>query len=273
MGYWDEFGQLRPSVLQSAKGLVGAMAVWSEASQGIVNVGSALDGLHAALETEMIALSRHGRNDGVRLIRRGNMLRSSPERSFAPVVLGGYLARPLIGSVWMASQVDGVEDPALVRFQQRHRLAELAVIPIEVLPSRVDFLECHFAAPTDRRAESALAEIAPVLARIWGRRIRGLFAETLLDGSRVAGATSAAEPILSDDNPTNLSRAEYRVCTLLSRGLNGEAVRTELEISASTLKSHLRNIYAKTGSTGQADLLYRLLSARPVVVTGQARSA
>ena len=52
--------------------------------------------------------------------------------------------------------------------------------------------------------------------------------------------------ILSMDNPAGLSRMEYRVCVLLSDGVALERIHQELAISRSTLRTHLRNVCAKT---------------------------
>jgi DNA-binding NarL/FixJ family response regulator len=46
----------------------------------------------------------------------------------------------------------------------------------------------------------------------------------------------------------------------LSRGLNSTSVCLELSISRSTIKAHLRNIFAKTEVASMAELLYMLLA-------------
>ncbi len=69
-----------------------------------------------------------------------------------------------------------------------------------------------------------------------------------------------ADDLLGPANPAGLTRAEFRVCLLLKRGLRPAAVRAELGISQASLRTHLRNIYAKTDSAGQVDLIIRLLT-------------
>ena len=68
------------------------------------------------------------------------------------------------------------------------------------------------------------------------------------------------EPILGTSNPARLSRAEFRVCLLLSRGLSVKGVTVELGLSEATIRSHLRSIYSKTQTSGLAELVYRILS-------------
>ena len=67
--------------------------------------------------------------------------------------------------------------------------------------------------------------------------------------------------LLSASNPARLSRAEFRICTLLSSGLSAARTRKELGISESTLRSHLRQIYMKTGASNMAELLFNLLAS------------
>lgn len=70
----------------------------------------------------------------------------------------------------------------------------------------------------------------------------------------------SATPILSADNPARLSRAEYRVCLLLSYGKTVEKARQQLDVTMVTLRKHLKNIYAKIGTTCLDERLYRHLT-------------
>lgn len=72
---------------------------------------------------------------------------------------------------------------------------------------------------------------------------------------------SAAPSILTSGNPAGLSKAEYRVCSLLVRGFGAKAISGSLGVSESTVRSHLRSIYSKTNTHGQRELMFRLLGA------------
>ncbi len=61
-------------------------------------------------------------------------------------------------------------------------------------------------------------------------------------------------------NPAGLSRAEFRVCLLLSRGLSVKAVSEELGLSDNTVRSHLRTIYSKTETASLPELIYLIMS-------------
>ncbi|MDH5797990.1 MAG: helix-turn-helix transcriptional regulator, partial [Paracoccaceae bacterium] len=74
-----------------------------------------------------------------------------------------------------------------------------------------------------------------------------------------AGALDGAA-ILDISNPAGLSRAEFGVCLLIRKGFTSSRISEELNVAKSTVKSHLRNIYSKTDTAGQVDLMYRLLN-------------
>ena len=81
-----------------------------------------------------------------------------------------------------------------------------------------------------------------------------------------------SQSILSHENPARLSRAEFRLCLMFSRGYSNEAAQDELAISESTLRTHLRHIYQKTGVGSHSELLYRLLTV-PVINAAEKRIA
>lgn len=78
------------------------------------------------------------------------------------------------------------------------------------------------------------------------------------------GTDRGLKSILSAENPARLSRAEYRVCLKLSRGRTLESVQFELGVTRATVRTHLRNIYAKTNTTSQPELISRLLVSAAV---------
>lgn len=59
----------------------------------------------------------------------------------------------------------------------------------------------------------------------------------------------------------SLTPTEARVALLLAQGLRSDEVAQELDVSASTVAFHLRNLFSKTGVARQADLVALVLSA------------
>jgi DNA-binding CsgD family transcriptional regulator len=246
--------------------LVEAIAVWCEALHGRQPLLTALGRMAAGLGARAACISRHSKGstlpakallfNGARSGRTGDQLL----RSYAGCVLGRYVDRPKVASVWLSSMAEEHGDPALSTFQQRARIAETVVITLAVEEKWVDYLEFHFGTPVAGSTQAMMNMLADTLSRTWLRRNPGLFSENLLVRNAASRAKDLREPVLSPANPARLSRAEFRVCLLLSRGLNTKAVCAELEIGAATLKAHLRNIFAKTKTTCLAELIFQLLA-------------
>lgn len=246
--------------------LVSAIALWCESLQGRAPVKDALAQLAVGLDAEAIALSRTSRERAGEksvFVHDGGDRTPELDRSFADVVLGPYFRQPRPGTVWFKSLTEMEADPRLESFHQRRRLNELAVIPLSVAEKSAMFLEIHFSSHRGSGQHALINMVAATLADTWSRRRPGLMTELLL--SRRSVGPSAAVHLLSTENPARLSRAEFRVCLLLSRGLSSKRVCAELDISESTLRTHLRSIYAKSDCCNHAELLFRLLSPAPSV--------
>lgn len=265
MGNGQDEGKPQQAVLMDDGGMIEAIAYWCECLQGQTPLRAGLKKIASGIGAEAIALSRMARKGAGATravtcdIRGEATARDRLERSYAGCVLGRYVGNPKAGTLWFNSMCETDGDPALANFHRRRRLSELVVIPLAVDDKTVDFLELHFRERLSPAHHAMLNMMLTTLTRTWARRSSGLFSEVILQPSD--DADTAGQPILSAGNPARLSRAEYRVCHLLSRGLSTKAVRTELGISSSTLRTHLRNVYAKTGTTSQSELLYQILTA------------
>lgn len=183
------------------------------------------------------------------------------EVSFAAGVCGDNLDSARIGSVWRGTDEDFATTERLASIFRNWRLAETLVIPLHRKKGWCDFLELHFCHPVPDRFIDQLEQLGPVLAGCWKDRSPGLFACSSLSRRPARPGAAGHLPILSTENPCRLSRAEYRVCLMLSRGLNNKALLSELSVSMATLRTHLRNIYAKTDCASQPELIHKLLSS------------
>ena len=75
--------------------------------------------------------------------------------------------------------------------------------------------------------------------------------------------------ILDPENPQRLSRSEFRVCLMLSTGLQVDGISQKLGLTRPTVRTHLRAILAKTGLTSVADLVCELAQGQsPFVNAG-----
>ncbi|MEZ5796210.1 MAG: LuxR C-terminal-related transcriptional regulator [Paracoccaceae bacterium] len=187
------------------------------------------------------------------------------EHGFTRSLMGPYFDAAHPGSLWSRTMSEDDPSPDLVDFHSARQLREMVIIPLESNARFIDTLELHFPYRLRNFQQLILNSLAPVLARTWQKRAQGLFTEALLKHSRSA-PERISTPILSDENPARLSRAEYRVCLMLSRGMSVDQVKEELRIRESTLRSHLSNLYAKTRSASLSELIYRLMAAPPQAV-------
>jgi DNA-binding CsgD family transcriptional regulator/PAS domain-containing protein len=81
----------------------------------------------------------------------------------------------------------------------------------------------------------------------------------------------ADPPPLPDDafaELYGLTLAERRVLRAVAQGLGPQDAADALGVSLTTIRTHLQNLFAKTGTTRQADLVRRLMTATPPVKRG-----
>ncbi len=182
------------------------------------------------------------------------------EVSFAGAICGADFSHAKVGSVWFGREENLEDQPRLIGAYRDRCLVETAAIMLDKKNGTSDFLELHFGCPISADLETSLEIIAPILSDCWKARAMGRFSDALLSRGRVVPDRPKVTGILSMENPCRLSRAEYRVCLLLGRGLNNQALLSELSITMATLRTHLRNIYAKTGTASQTELIHLLLS-------------
>jgi DNA-binding CsgD family transcriptional regulator len=240
--------------------LIQAMAGWCECLQERQPLLSGLRQLAEALDARAAVLSRHSREPGGRV---RSVIHNAPcvdrsgvevARSYARCVRGRDAGGAQPASVWFSSLAEGHGDPALAVFQERTRIAETVVMVLATADKWIDYLEFHFAVPSNANARNLFGALAERLSQAWMRHSPGLFSDAIL-ADRIQVPSRLREPILSTGNPARLSRAEFRVCVLFSHGLSTSAVCSELGISPSTLKTHLRSIFVKTETGSITELL------------------
>jgi DNA-binding NarL/FixJ family response regulator len=171
-------------------------------------------------------------------------------------VLGYFYDKARASTLWfLGDHVDDSQWEAthtLNNWRQSRDMSEIVVILLASNAQQSDYFET----------------LLPTIVRSWAGRQTGLVSNTRMN-DRVARARATVQaerfkwdtPILGMVNPAGLSRAEFRVCLLLSRGLSVKGVTDELGLTEATVRTHLRSIYAKTETSSLAELLYRILSS------------
>lgn len=248
--------------------MIGSIARWCESIHGYGDLVEALEIKANCIGAEAVALTRVARDPvgGSRsLIYDMKNARSAIyplQRSYARAILGDYFDQSKAGSVWFMSMIDGDTDPSLTKLHQQRRFSELAIIPLATNEKSLDFLEFHFPEQLSQSTYAILNLVSNTLSETWKNRRPGLIADQMMRNRNAAIQENLAIPILGYENPAKLSRAEYRVCVMLSQCLTTKQIASELSITFSTLRTHLRHIYQKTNVNSQAELTHHLLTMR-----------
>jgi DNA-binding NarL/FixJ family response regulator len=143
-------------------------------------------------------------------------------------------------------------------------MKDIAIICLGKSNQHHDILELHFG-PQFARKPALLNDIlAHALADVYAGRREGFVVTALSGACRRATLSGTpcerSQPLLSLANPAGLTRMEWKVCALVANGLSREGVAQELCIKPSTVQTHLRNIYAKSGFERFHELALHLVS-------------
>ena len=247
--------------------LVDLMATWCETVFGNGALNGALGQLCDAVEAEAGLLVRHNVNESLSLRVAGYDARERAEgvrplvKPFCRSHFGQIFDAARPGTMWLGSSVLAENGSgSLSDWQRSRRMREFVVIVLTAGTGVRDHIELHFRDSLSPQTYSSLAVLAPTLGRSWAMRRAGLVAGALAAAHSINATTSNRNPLLSPGNPARLSRAEFRICVLLSQGLSAGRVAHELAVAETTVRSHLRNIYAKSQTESLADLVYHLMA-------------
>lgn len=258
--------------------ILDGIASWCGGLHGSMSLSEALRALAKGFSADAAAITRHHRSeaDGRAVaifdVRDGEADCATLKRALCRDVLGSHYGKARVATAWFMS--DHVDEPdwtvsqTLGNWRIARGMAEIIVIPLAASHLQQDYIEFHFAAPLSRSERHEFEALVPTIVRSWGGRKTGLVTQARMDERIVRAREMAAHgkmkwdaPILGMSNPAKLSRAEFRVCLLLSRGLSVKGVTDELGLSEATIRTHLRSIYSKTETSGLPELLYRILSS------------
>lgn len=264
--------------------VLGPVLDFLESSMGRLPIEGGLKAVSDFMGAEAVAVSRSARNAQaprlVAVFEAAAAACTAPlERSFVSELLGPYLDRLKTGASWSVSRhmasSGGDLNPTVAGWLRRRGLKDIVVVVLESGAGHSDYLEIHLRQVAGSALEAKLDVLGPLLARFWANRKPGLVADCLgrRKIQRVSGgnAMMTGTALLSDQNPAGLTRSEFRVCTLVRRGLSVRSISEELSLSVSTIRTHLRGIYAKTGVSGFNELAHRLIVPDEKAADAQSR--
>lgn len=254
--------------------VLDGVAAWCGGLHGSMSLAQALERLADGIGAKAAAIARHHhRSEHVpRPVAVVSGAFQLPlVRPQCQHVLGYQFGRARAGTAWFLGEM--LDDPAWVPSYELDDwlsagdVREIAVLPMASTPQHTDYIEFHFDQPFTRAAQHEFEALVPTIVRSWIGRKPGLVARATADGRALLARRPEAEgpkvwtsSILGMDNPAGLSRAEFRVCLLLSRGLSVKAVSEDLNLSENTIRSHLRAIYSKTETASLPELIYLIMS-------------
>ena len=246
---------------------IGFALHWQKSIGSRENMERAFEELRALVNAKSVLHVRQSRGScqtrsAARDEPSSGRLFARPMRSVAGVVLGAHLHSAMPGKVWLASEVS--LDPETQSKLREAGIAEVAIVPLENGPAHSDFLEIAFAAPIAAHDRMLLDILCPAIAEAWQGRSPGAVAAMMAGRvSRVAQQRAPTEdkPILDIDNPAGLTRSEFQVCVMIHEGRLPDDIARALNVKITTLRSHMRAIYNKTGVSGQVELVHRLHGA------------
>lgn len=244
---------------------------WTQTLHGQGDLREALSDLCRLVGGDLAILTRHsmGRSkvDTIALVDvdEGKLFSVRNPRSYSNKILDASGLSARSGTVWILSrmrQEGDIDLPhRLLEELEERSIRDIAVIALSGNREVVDFLEIQFRSEFKDHDQVLLTTLASALVKSWNARLPGT-CQTLLSRSRFArsGPTSGAgvSDILAEHNPLRLSRSEFRICAMIRSGMLTAEVAEKLDIKESTIRSHLRAIYAKTETSGQVDLVHRL---------------
>ncbi|MCV2867993.1 helix-turn-helix transcriptional regulator [Defluviimonas sp. WL0002] len=252
--------------------MIEVVASWSEGLHGNASLDVAFAALVRGLGAEAGAIVRTYPGRPFPQIvalhdeRAGDPAARPLRGSHATNLFGAHLQTARPASIWLATEHSDESDPVagvgLHVWQVARHMREMAVLILTSDPSFRDHIELHFHDRLDDDAQALLDMLLPSIVRIWTGRKVGLVTAQVVE-KKIKDAPKAPNAvhgkILDVSNPAGLSRAEFRVCVMLSRGLSVKGVTGELGLSDATVRSHLRSIYSKTVTRSLAELVFRLL--------------
>ncbi len=240
--------------------------------QGRGDTQSTLKSIGAYFGAEVVGFSRwNGDKKTLRLasvcevgcVRHNSRL----QKSYADVVCGDYIDSLKPGAAVLLSELNDkapVADPSLAQWMFKRNIRDVGIVCLGKRNQNHDLLELHFGAGARRSSSDAHEILTRSLAEVYAGRREGLMLGLLVGATRRAkltdGSTGGNQQLLSLANPAGLTRKEWQVCALVANGLSRERVAKELAVKPSTVQTHLRNIYAKSGFERFHELALHLVS-------------
>jgi DNA-binding CsgD family transcriptional regulator len=136
-------------------------------------------------------------------------------------------------------------------------IVDLNVAACRILGKSEIFLLGRQAAPELESVEGRAMIVRHPLASVPGANLEGWHIE-LREGEALAAVAEDDGARFSREESQFLSLGELRVVEMLAQNLSNKEIADRLGLSVNTVKFHLSNAYAKTGTHSRAELVHRV---------------
>lgn len=250
----------------------GIAVLWTESLHGGAGQSMPLEPV-ARFAGAVAAFVLRAPSDGATPRILSRHARSAPLQAVRPLgtdLIPVAVHRARVGTLWWLREADAGAIGARRLEQMRDcGIGEAVTLILAQGEGFVDLLELHLQRPPAGEEAGRLQELAQALSFAWRRvpdaRLARRFA---LGPVRVVPSPQpvVASSPLSTGNPWRLTASELRICALIREGMTASDIVSATGAAESTVRSHLRSIYAKAGVSGQVALVRRLMegaSERP----------
>lgn len=249
---------------------LGLVVDWTHALNENGDLADVLGRLICLVKADAAMIVRSSKEDGktsylARCCAETGKVWPVQPRSQARAILGDSMSTAKSGSIWKMSDSasSGLNAACFNGDDYADSVVEVIVSPMETTCGHTDHLEFHFRHRPAEHDLNLVIMLIGTLAVSWKRRVPGIISKKLgqkLKPHLYAGEERIHVPILDTENPAQLSRCEFRVCSLLNEGMTVNSISQALSISQATVRSHLSSIFSKTNVSNQIELLHRLNS-------------
>ncbi|UWR27531.1 LuxR C-terminal-related transcriptional regulator [Sulfitobacter sp. S223] len=247
---------------------LGLVSDWTYALNGNGELSDVLDRLMRLLKAEVVAIVRMSKADfSTHSVARSDMQKGkiwpTQFRSYADEIVGEFISTAKVGSIWKLSEAKASDFEQLADkgIGVAGNIFEGIISPLETTRTYIDFIELHFDHQPAEHDLNLLVMLIGTLTREWSRRAPASVSKAINQKRKLSRVLERKEnhfSVLDPENPAQLSRSEYRICSLLSEGMTVHVIAKVLSISPATVRSHLSSTFSKTGATNQVELLYQL---------------
>lgn len=257
-----------PNSFEFSRGIrTDAFMSFIQWSQGQAALTPALQSINKFMGADAVCLSRQQRTKSIARVvdvidRNCDPGRPKLRQPFAHAAFGKSTYHLRQGASVLLSDIANYRrlEESLDIWKHRRGIVDIGFICLEAGHGTRDILEFHFTRNSTAVWTAEATRTGAFLADVYKGRRSGLVEKQILQRKGPSRGSEHASPaIMAPNNPACLTRSEWRLCVLIACGLSREGIAQELGVTDNTIRTHLRNVYSKTGITTFHELALKLV--------------